>query len=50
MKYTILLILILSIYTKDQEYKCGLKKEAFQAVVDGKKTDLFVLTNKKFKH
>ena len=45
MKYTILLILILSIFSKE-EYKCGLKKEAFQAVIDGKKTDLYILTNK----
>ena len=46
MKYAILFLLIISIFTKDVEYKCGLKKEAFQAVIDGKKTDLYILTNK----
>ena len=29
-----------------EEYKSGLKKEDFQTMIDGKKTDLYVLTNK----
>ena len=28
------------------EYKSGLKKKDFQKEIDGKKTDLYVLTNK----
>ncbi|MDO4819833.1 MAG: aldose epimerase family protein [Prevotella sp.] len=31
----------------EKEYICGLKREDFQTTVNGKKTDLFVLTNKK---
>ena len=29
-----------------EEYKSWLKKEDFQTMIDGKKTDLYVLTNK----
>ena len=51
-KINILLIifssnLIISVYGKEQkQYKSGLRKEDFQKEIDGKKTDLFVLTNK----
>lgn len=31
--------------TSEKEYVCGLKKEDFQTTIDGKKTDLYVLTN-----
>lgn len=29
----------------EKEYVCGLKKENFQTTIDGKKTDLYILTN-----
>ena len=51
MKYnTILLLLIcstlISCKNLDGEFKSGLKRKDFQKVIDGKKTDLYVLTNK----
>ena len=47
MKYiSLLILLIVSSSVLGDEYKSGLKKKDFQKVVDGKKTDLYVLTNK----
>ena len=43
---SLILLLTLSYMVLCKEYKSGLKKEDFQAVIDGKKTDLYVLTNK----
>ena len=40
------ILLLISSMVLGQEYKSGLKKEDFQKVIDGKKTDLYVLTNK----
>ena len=41
----IFLIIIFSLILC-QEYKSGLKKEDFQTLIDGKKTDLYILTNR----
>ena len=42
-----LLILIMSISLSQQEsYKSGLRKSDFQKIIDGKQTDLYILTNK----
>ena len=47
MKYiSLLVLLIISSSVLGDEYKSGLKKKDFQKVIDGKKTDLYVLTNK----
>ena len=47
MKYIFLLtFLICSSFILGEDYKSGKKKKDFQTVVDGKKTDLYVLTNK----
>ena len=43
---SLILLLTISSMVLCQEYKSGLKKEDFQTVIDGKKTDLYVLTNK----
>ena len=45
-KHFVLLFLLSSSLITSKEYKSGLKKEDFQKVIDGKKTDLYVLTNK----
>lgn len=45
--FFILGCLIHSVFGEEQkQYKSGLRKEDFQKEIDGKKTDLFVLTNK----
>ena len=42
-----LLILIMSTSLSQQEsYKSGLRKSDFQKIIDGKRTDLYILTNK----
>ena len=39
-------LIILVLGEEQKKYKSGLKKEDFQREIDGKKTDLYVLTNK----
>ena len=49
MKYSLLLLLLCSTLISSklgEQFKSGLKKKDFQKVIDGKKTDLYVLTNK----
>ena len=52
MKIKLLIILSINLFIlslgeeQKQQYKCGLKKEDFQKEINGKKTDLFILTNK----
>ena len=49
MKYSLLLLLLCSTLISSklgEQFKSGLKKKDFQRVIDGKKTDLYVLTNK----
>ena len=43
---SLILLLTISSMALCEEYKSGLKKEDFQTMIDGKKTDLYVLTNK----
>ena len=45
MKNISLILLLIFSMVLCKEYKSGLKKEDFQTVIDGKKTDLYVLTN-----
>ena len=42
---SLIFLIIISSLALCQEYKSGLKREDFQTVIDGKKTDLYVLTN-----
>ena len=49
MKYSLLLLLLCSTLISSklgEQFKSGLKKKDFQKVIDRKKTDLYVLTNK----
>ena len=45
-KHFVFLFLLCSSLITSKEYKSGLKKEDFQKEINGKKTDLYVLTNK----
>ena len=42
---SLIFLIIISSLILCQEYKSGLKKKDFQTIIDGKKTDLYVLTN-----